>query len=62
MDSIYYKLCAGDGGVVAVKCCPAVAVVEVCGGDALGCGARIDNGTQTDLISVILSRSSKWNY
>ena len=47
---------------MAVKCCTAVAVVEVCGGDAVGCGVVIDNGTHTDLISVILSRSSKWNY
>ena len=38
---------------MAVKCCTAVAVVEVCGGDAVGCGITIDNGTQTDLISVI---------
>ena len=30
------------GTVVAVKCCPAVAVVEVCGGGAVGCGVIME--------------------
>ena len=30
------------GGLVAVKCCPAVAVVEVCGGGAVGCGVIME--------------------
>ena len=40
---------------MAVKCCTAVAVVEVCGGYAVAVADLI-------IVSLILSRSSKWNY